>query len=297
MNRCLARIDQLLPQMAPSEYGAASYISEHPKDAASMGIAELARISDSSTAAIIRLCKRIGFKGFSDFKFALIQDAYTMEDEQSQDILDVFDDKILPGRELIPRFLSLTGHGLDLLGSVLDGEQVDLAANLLSKASQIAIFGLGASAIVGMDLQYKLARLGKKPIFTQDPDLQQVYSCSIGSDDIAFIISYSGETQYLFNVAREARKNGSKVISITMAGRNTIFKLSDVRLQVPVSETEYRQGATLSRLNQLVVIDILYSAMLGRMDEEEKKAIRRSWDSVSEKRHVKTKNRQTTDLK
>src|SRR5574344_698118 len=34
-----------------------------------------------------------------------------------------------------------------------DGEQVDLAANLLSKASQIAIFGLGASAIVGMDLQ------------------------------------------------------------------------------------------------------------------------------------------------
>lgn len=277
-------LKQLAPQTTPSEMGVADYILGNPKDAASMGIAELAQASSSSTAAIIRLSKHLGFKGFSDFKFALIRDIYSNPDVVKTDILDEFEETSLSGAELVPRFISLAEHGLSLLASVLDDEAVDKAADLITKAKQIAIFGLGASSVVGMDFQYKLARLGKKAFISMDPDLQQVQACSLEPEDVTVIISYSGETEYLFKVAEEARRNGSQIIAITKVGKNSISKVADVNLQVPVSESEYRQGATLSRLNQLVVIDILYGAVLGRMGEDEKKMLRRSWDSVSGKK-------------
>ncbi len=47
-----------------------------------------------------------------------------------------------------------------------------------------------------------------------------------------------------------------------MSGPNTLRELADISLMVPASERIYRQGASTSRINQLAVIDILYSLML-----------------------------------
>lgn len=283
MKSCILLLEQMATQAAPSEMNVAQYILAHPKDAASMGITELAQASSSSTAAITRLCKHLGFKGFSDLKFALIKDVYSNKVSPKPDILDEFQGSGLPASILIPKFINLASHGLGLLGCVLDDKSVDTTADLIVSAKSIGIFGMGASSVVGMDFMYKLARLGKKTVYSRDPDLQKVQACALGPEDLAIIISYSGETDYLVTLETEAKANGCKVVTLTKVGKNRIAKAADVSLQIPVSESEYRQGATLSRLNQLVVIDILYGAVLGRLDEPSKKMLKHSWDSVGPK--------------
>ena len=47
-----------------------------------------------------------------------------------------------------------------------------------------------------------------------------------------------------------------------MDSPNTLRQSADITLLVPASERIYRQGASTSRINQLAVVDILYSLML-----------------------------------
>lgn len=59
------------------------------------------------------------------------------------------------------------------------------------------------------------------------------------------------------------------------------------RQQKSDSAALYRQGATLSRINQMVVVDILYSALVSRRKDAATR-IRQTWQAVA---HVgRTKN-------
>ena len=68
----------------------------------------------------------------------------------------------------------------------------------------------------------------------------------------------------MIEVATQAKKKGCPIISLTMENENTIRSLSEIKLVVPVSERIYRQGASTSRINQLAVVDMLYSLMVSR---------------------------------
>ena len=61
-------------------------------------------------------------------------------------------------------------------------------------------------------------------------------------------------------------------------GHNRLSRLADVKLQIPASGYEFRTGSTLTRILQIFVTDVLYSAVLGKMTEEEKAAVLRRWN-------------------
>jgi DNA-binding MurR/RpiR family transcriptional regulator len=105
--------------------------------------------------------------------------------------------------------------------------------------------------------------------------------------DVVIAISYSGESEAVLRVAKEAKKNGTRIVAITRVGENSLGKLADRILAVPNSESLFRQGATLSRINQLLVVDIVYATILSRIQEEASGIITRTWEAVS---HVSGKD-------
>ncbi len=84
----------------------------------------------------------------------------------------------------------------------------------------------------------------------------------------------------MLTVAQKAKQSGATVIAITRIGGNSLSKLSDQVLAVPDSEALYRQGASLSRLSQLVVVDILYSCLIARRSDADA-FINATWKAVS----------------
>ncbi len=120
---------------------------------------------------------------------------------------------------------------------------------------------------MGTDLQQKLARLGLLAIYTPDSDMQIVQACALKENDALVAISYSGETNKVLRVVQEAKNNLTPTIAITRIGGNTLTKRSDINLFVPNIESLFRQGATISRINQLMVVDIVYAMILSRFKE------------------------------
>lgn len=280
MQGCTTLLQQALSYLSPSEAKVATYLLESPALAVKMSITTLARESGSSTAAVVRLCKRLQFEGYGSLKLALAQEVYGNSTARSEGPY-IFDLSKAEGVSSIAAMMVDTAcASIHSLKEVLSRTQLEIAVESLFKSEKILLAGIGASALAAMDLYQKLGRLGMYASFPSEPDLQIVNACALDTKSVAVIFSYSGETKTMRQVAQQAKKVGATIIAVTRIGGNSLSKLADVVLTVPDSEALYRQGATLSRLNQLVVVDILYSSLIARSPDAEH-SITTTWKAVS----------------
>ncbi len=268
----------MLPEMSEAERKIALFVLEQPRKALHFNVVELSRHSESSGAAVVRFCKRIGKSGYSDFKLWLARDVFAGEEEKFLPDLD------LESKTPVEREIHETiEHARQSLGRVirsLDPSAIDSSATAIRDATMTMLFGTGASGIVASDFHLKLLRIGIPASYTFDTQAQITAACSLRATDVAFIVSYSGETESMLEVARQARSRSARVITLTMEGLNTVRDLADIALLVPASERVYRRGAESSRLSQLAVIDILYRVIISRDVESAIGAIERSMDAT-----------------
>ena len=262
MDSLLFAIREQLPKLPKAERKAADYILAEPGKAVYYNIAELAKQSGVSQAAIVRFCRRIGTEGYSDFKIRL-----------SHDVFRISPERYLPNQELEPGkdpatvvkdVIGSIQRSMAWLESLSDIHLLSRAADMIGSARMNYIFGVGASSLVAQDMYQKLVRIGIPCSVPLDTDLQITAACNLTKQDTALIISYSGETPAMLTVGEWARKKGAAVITLTRETNNSLQSYADAPLLVPSTEQVLRPGAMTSRISQLAVIDMLYSLLFTR---------------------------------
>jgi DNA-binding MurR/RpiR family transcriptional regulator len=280
MSGCLYVIKQVLPNLAPSERKVAQFLLANPMQVVSMGVQEVAQNSSSSAAACVRLANRLGYKGFTDLRMALAKEVFSSERPSEQTTTEKITEQTTTG-ELVHMVVSSTCESLSGIEEVVDAGALEASVEAILGASHVLIAGIGASGIVAYDFQQKLARLGLHAVYTADSDMQIVEACALRSEGVLIAISYSGESSSVLKVAREAKKNGATVIAITRIGGNSLSRQADYTLNVVNSESLFREGATLSRFAQLLVVDLIYTMILARRHTTVSALLKRSWEAVA----------------
>ena len=225
-----------------------------------LNISELARQAGTSPAAVVRFCRHIGVGKYSDFKLWLAK-MYTKVGAKNfyrsrAGIADSW-------RRAIRDMTEAVRRTMNSLAQTLDPIVVEEAADRIRGASMTAIFGIGASGLVAEDFHQKLTRIGIPSSYLFDTHAQITASCSLRQSDLAFIISYSGETNEMIEVAAQAKTRGCFLISMmTMTSQNRLRDYSDLILEIPTVERIYRSAAELSRISQLAAIDILFNVLI-----------------------------------
>jgi DNA-binding MurR/RpiR family transcriptional regulator len=248
--------------LSDSEKKIAAYVIKEPKKTLHYNVRELAKQSGASQAAVIRFCKHMGFASFSNFKLRMARDVFRNYDERYIPDLEL-ESESTPA-SVKHGVIDRIHRSLLALEKSIDSQALEQAVDTILKADTTVLFGIGASSVVAYDFMQKLIRLGQPVFYTQDTDLQLTMASTIRHSDCAFIISYSGENSTMLEVVQQVRQKSTPVISLTMDNDNTIRCKADIKLVVPVSERIYRQGASTSRINQLAVIDMLYSLLVSR---------------------------------
>lgn len=82
----LVMLSEMLSKLPPSERKIATYILENPQEAISCTTSELGERSTTSGAAVIRLCKLLGLKGFQELKLRIAGDLQKTVEEGYRDI-------------------------------------------------------------------------------------------------------------------------------------------------------------------------------------------------------------------
>jgi len=264
LNGGLVRLREVIDQVNPSERKVAVYILEHPQDMISQSVAQLAANSGASQAAIVRLCKSLGVKSYQELKLKVAGD---LQEQQHQQASEAGYLDIQPNDSIESIIQNVSNNNIQSIRDtvkILDAEAVEQAVAALDGAKRIFFFGVGASNLIAMDAQQKFLRINKTSLSFPDPHVQLTSAVTMTPDDAAVGISYSGETNEIVRALRIAKEHGSRTISITKYGENTVSRTADIPLFTSSTETEIRSGAMASRISQLNVIDILYTGVASR---------------------------------
>ena len=73
---CILRLQGVLADLNTAEKRVADYVLQNAEEVANYTVEDLADKAKSSYATITRLCKRLGYVGFKEFKSNLINDAF-----------------------------------------------------------------------------------------------------------------------------------------------------------------------------------------------------------------------------
>ncbi|MGG4488279.1 MurR/RpiR family transcriptional regulator [Metabacillus idriensis] len=260
----LSIIQTMLNKLPQSEQKLADYILQHPHEVVNSTVSELSTSAKTSGAAVVRLCKSLGLKGFQDLKMRIAGDLMKSVEQGYRDIE--------PSESLYRVVEKTTSNTIQIIrdtAEIIDHENLKEAISLLLKAKNVHFCGVGASSIVAQDAQQKLIRINKGATAFTDMHLVATLIANADPDDVLFAISFSGETQEIINVLKLAKERGVKTIGLTHFGQTTVSSLSDVSLHTSFSnEAPFRSAATSSRLAQLYMIDILFLGMATEQYDE-----------------------------
>jgi len=202
----------------------AQYILENPKKAVRQSLNELSSASQSGQASVFRLCRELGFKGFTDFKLALAGEIGQRESEPTRGVsltVDSLDETV----SLITRSVSNTRQ-------LLQPELVASAAPLLLNARHVNIYGSGDSGLAGEVLFHRLRRIGVNARVFANVGYAHEAAESMRREDAAVAISQSGASPDTVEFLRRAHHIGAFSLAITCHPKSSLAKVSDVVLQM-----------------------------------------------------------------
>lgn len=274
---CLVQIKEAQNSYTATEKLIADYILEHTQDVLNFSAQQLGDESQTSAAAVIRFSKKIGYKGFTEMKMSLAQ-----SQQKNHDDIEIIINENDDISTLVDKCCRMNMSSVLKTYQLISEQYLEKAIQLLIKAEVIYLFGVGGSAIVANDLQQKLIRIGKKVIYNDDLHVQMTFAESMTSRDAAIMISYSGTTKGLTDMAKLLKVKNINVIAITQYTQNPIGKNSTVNLTVPCEEKSIRLGAISSRISSLVITDLLYYGIFKDSFEKNKERLIESRKIVSE---------------
>ncbi len=266
MTGCFLRIKETMQSLAPMEQKVAEFILEYPEEVVAMSIDELAADCSTSTASVVRLSKSVGYSGFKELCRVLASDL-----ANQSNVINYED--IRPGDSLdaIARNVCMSDmKAIESTLSLLDLDALGAAVDVLCGAPRIDFYGAGSSGLVAKDASNKFTRINKIVIAHVDPHEQILSATSLRPEDAAVLFSYSGETRDTIDTCGIVKTCGAKVISVTRYGKNSLSELADIRLFTSSAESMIRSGAMGSRIGQLSMVDILYTAVCSRLYDEVK---------------------------
>lgn len=251
-------IKQKYEGLSKTEKKIADYFLDNADALFHLPIADLAKRSGVSQAAWVRFAKTLGYEGLKDLKKEMFN-----EQSSSNDEAPIFSDiKKYPDFESLAKALhSSCVQALDNTFQLLDFDVVDKVIQHIMDAKTVRLFGVGASAVVAEDFSAKLTRIGISNCFHFDTHNQLVYAANALPTDVALLISNSGATQEVLESRRIAAQAGAFTVSLTSVESNPLSKQTDLQLYTSSPEVYYRSGAKSSRIAQLYVVDVLYTAI------------------------------------
>lgn len=277
----LDKIQSHLELLSKSERKVAEVILASPQTAIHSSIATLARMADVSEPTVNRFCRRLDTKGFPDFKLHLAQSLangtpYVNRNVEEDDSVDSYTSKI---------FESVMAS-LDTVKANLDIAAINRAVDLLTQAKKISFFGLGASAAVAHDAMNKFFRFNIPVVYFDDIVMQRMSCMNSGEGDVVVLISHTGRTKNLVEMAHLARENDATVLAIT--SRDTpLAQAATLALLLDVPEDTDVYMPMVSRIAQLTLIDVLATGFTLRRGTKFRDNLKRVKEALKESRFDK----------
>lgn len=229
----------------------ADFVLENVDFVMHASIGELAGRAGVSPPTVTRFCRRLGCKGFPDFKVQLARLAsvglrYVRPEVLTETPQEVADD-----------VLANAQAALYQLHRQIDLAALEKAAGLLRGADFILAFGAsGNSSMVVNELHNRLFRLGCRICASNDHNMNAMLSAAARPGTVVFASSFTGRDTALVHCLDLSRQRGIPTVVVTQS-HSPVAEAADVVIAVDLPEGTNVFRPTSTRYAYLAVVDML----------------------------------------
>lgn len=264
------KIKSIYRDLSKKEKVIADYLLNNPKKVSRSTINEISNELGIADSTFFQFTRKLGYNGFRDFRNDLLTEEFDAEISIHENITKD-DDTLLMAKKV---FDSST-QALTDTKNLLNQRDLEDAADILMKASNVSFFGIGGSSVVAFDGFHKFLRSPVRCQHSEDYHIQLMQASLLTKQDCAVLISHTGLTKEAIRIAETVKKAGAKLIVITSYPLSTLAKMADVVFISFSEETGYRSESLSSRISQLAIIDALFVIVMFHNEQDASEALHR----------------------
>ncbi|MGX7162973.1 MurR/RpiR family transcriptional regulator [Enterococcus massiliensis] len=231
------------PELSNIDLEIYKYVATHSDQVIYMRIRDLAQNTHTSTASILRFCRKFECEGFSEFKIKLQIYRESLTEDTAIHAVD---------ESAFINFIHRTSESQFQ-------EKIHEAATILAQKELVLFIGSGSSNIIAEYGALYFSSIFNMAFRIEDPANHPIdfFSKTIAEKVCVIALSVGGETKDIVGYLNQFIATRSSIISITNSANSTVARLSDVNLAYYIS-TEKRGTADItSQVPALYTIEYL----------------------------------------
>lgn len=257
--------------MTDIEKGIADYILNNSEAVVNMTAKELAQATYTSPSSVLRLCSKVDEKGFADFKMRLAAEINDMRKEK----LDVNtnqpfgkEDSI---EEIARKIEDLSIVSIKETRENLNYVNLKRIAARMNESRVIDIYGMGGSQTIAMDFKDRMIRIGRDVRLESEEANRYYQAMNSDKTHFAIVISHSGMTKNMIEVARILKEQKTPILGITSEGENDLIPLVNYSIRTATAEQKFMMYKIENMASQVAVkyiLDVLFACIYDMEYEE-----------------------------
>lgn len=228
------------------------YVLNHIDACSNMSIMELAKACAMSKSSILRMTQKLGFSGYSEFKYSLKNEQLEMKEHQN--LFDIQVEEIEMTRKLFKQ------------------NQMEPVYQHIHEAETIYGFATGWGQKNAMEeLSRNLIACDKKMFIIPAEREFDILLSRIKQNDLVMIISLSGDVTNIMNSVRQLSFRGVPTLSITSFKNNKLAELSTYNVYYESTKLgRYYGFEHRSFIGLFSILDLIYRGYLNFALEKER---------------------------
>lgn len=225
---------------------------------AALSTRQLAKLTYTSSAAIVRFSQKMGFEGYTDFKIQFMAEMMQYVSQPHHD--EEFNERDTV-RMIIEKVTHMEINALRDTHLLLQPVLVVRAVEAIKAAEHLDFYAtddnlniaaLAAASFIMVDKNYTVVH-----------SISQMYlmAASHNKKHLSIFISRTGENRMLVDMARTIRGKGDKILLFTSVPESTLGKLADIVLPVASAKKLEELGPRVFIGGAKYVIDVLFAAL------------------------------------
>lgn len=237
-----------------SEIKIMDYMIDHLDQIASYPLVDFAKMANVSKSALLRFCQKLGYNGYSEFKYEISRYVASGIQESNTD-------------ENITSITSIYAASISSMDSFINENEIINLCNLIYNANKIKIFGIAETGFSAEYFESRLASLGVDAEVITYVNRYQEKIAFTKTGDLNIFLSLSSNTEGVNDTIQSSLENKAATALITQNQKALLRNKVDSFIVLPTLNIEKNKFFLDSQAIVLVFVAMVINQLARKLNE------------------------------
>ena len=250
-------------KLSSTEQGIVNYILTNPEELEKISSRQLAELTYTSPATVVRICQKLGFSGYSEFKIKYLQEVnQTPRMDQINRTNPITSEDSL--HRIVNKVAALEITAIEQTKKGIDLDQLNRVSELLNQATCIDFYAFDNNLHLAKNACSHFLYAGKQAVIHDSSNAQFMQAFASVEGHVAIIISRTGENPMLYRIANVLRERKIPLLVLTESRHSSLAKISTEHLYLYNVHRFTDMGTILFQTSVQYLFDLLFAILFSR---------------------------------